>query len=98
MCEFIPVNTERLTLFQLPTCAPDPNPTDGVCSLFKRDIGNLTTADLVQITRAVKSEPKILPYRPEAIDGCLAATDPEPTWTWTGERRVGVPEMRVVEA
>lgn len=43
-------------------------------SLVERDIGNLAAADLGQVTRAVKRKLKMLRYRPEAIDGCLACT------------------------
>ncbi|MFF4331383.1 transposase [Streptomyces sp. NPDC001591] len=46
MREFIDANAEWLTVFQLPTYAPDLNPTEGVWSLVKRDIGNLAAADL----------------------------------------------------
>ncbi|MGW3561218.1 DUF4394 domain-containing protein, partial [Streptomyces sp. NPDC000963] len=53
----------------------DLNPTEGVWSLVKRDIGNLAAVDLGQITRAVKRKLKKLQYRPEVIDGCLAGTD-----------------------
>ncbi|MFF1278833.1 transposase [Streptomyces marokkonensis] len=74
MREFVDANAEWLTVFQLPTYAPDLNPTEGVWSLVKRDIGNLAAADLGQITRAVKRN-LLLQYRPEAIDGCLAGTD-----------------------
>ncbi|MFF3581614.1 hypothetical protein [Streptomyces mirabilis] len=45
---------------------------DDVCA--KRDMGNLAAADLGQITRAVKRKLKMLQYRPEVIDGCLAGT------------------------
>ncbi|WP_329056515.1 hypothetical protein OG511_02515 [Streptomyces sp. NBC_01453] len=38
-------------------------------------VGNLAAADLSQITRAVKRKLKMLQYRPEVIDGCLAGTD-----------------------
>ncbi|MEU1789178.1 hypothetical protein ABZ553_25580 [Streptomyces sparsogenes] len=50
------------------------NPQEGIWSLVKRDIGNLAAADLSQITRAVKRKLKMLQYRPEVIDGCLAGT------------------------
>lgn len=70
----IGANAEWLTVFQLPTYAPDLNPHEGVCSLVKRDIGNLAAADLGQITRAVKRKLKMPQYRPEVIDGCLAGT------------------------
>lgn len=74
MREFIAANAEWLSVFQLPTYAPDLNPQEGVWSLVKRDIGNLTAADLGQITRAVKRKLKMLQYRTEVIDGCLAGT------------------------
>ncbi|MFI5806653.1 transposase [Streptomyces sp. NPDC051561] len=75
MREFINANAQWLTVFRLPAYAPDRNPTEGVWSLVKRDVGNLAAADLSQITRAVKRKLKMLQYRPEVIDGCLAGTD-----------------------
>ncbi|MEU1182865.1 transposase [Streptomyces sp. NPDC005820] len=72
--ELIETNADWLTVFQLPTYAPDLNPQEGIWSLVKRDIGNLAAADLSQITRAVKRKLKMLQYRPEVIDGCLAGT------------------------
>ncbi|MFF1746766.1 transposase [Streptomyces mirabilis] len=72
--EFIAANADWLTVFQLPTHAPDLNPQEGVWSLVKRDLGNLAAADLSQITRAVKRKLKMLPYRPHVIDGCLTGT------------------------
>jgi len=74
MREFIAANAEWLTVFQLPTYAPDLNPTEGIWSLVKRDIGNLAAADLGQITRAVKRRLKQIQYHPELVDGCLAET------------------------
>ncbi|MFC4463807.1 transposase [Streptomyces xiangluensis] len=71
---FIEANSDWLTVLQLPTYAPDLNPQEGVWSLVKRDIGNLAAADLSQITRAVKRKLKMLQYRPEVINGCLAGT------------------------
>ena len=75
MREFIDANAEWLTVFQLPTYAPDLNPNEGVWSLVKRDIGNLAAADLGQITRAVKRKLKMIQYRPELVDSFLATTD-----------------------
>ncbi|MER7585214.1 transposase [Kitasatospora sp. NPDC097691] len=74
MREFIAANADWLTVFQLPTYAPDLNPTEGVWSLVKRDIGNLAAADLDQITRAVKRRLKRIQYRPDLVDGCLLGT------------------------
>jgi transposase len=72
---FFEANAHWLTVFQLPTYAPDLNPQEGVWSLVKRDIGNLAAANLDQLTRAVKRKLKMIQYRPQLIDGCLTGTD-----------------------
>ncbi|MFF7674026.1 transposase [Actinacidiphila glaucinigra] len=69
MREFIAASTEGLTVFQLPTYAPDLNPQEGIWSLVKRDIGSLA-----QITKAVKRRLKKIQYRSDLVDGCLAGT------------------------
>lgn len=74
MREFIAENTRWLTVFQLPSYAPDLNPQEGIWSLVKRDIGNLAAADLGQITRSVKRRLKQIQYHPDLVDGCLAGT------------------------
>ncbi|MFE9938249.1 transposase [Streptomyces hirsutus] len=74
MREFIEKNADRLTVFQLPTYAPDLNPQEGIWSLVKREIGNLAAAGLSQVTRAVKRRLKQIQYRPDVVDGCLAGT------------------------
>jgi len=45
MKDFIAANADWLTVFQLPTYAPDLNPQEGIWSLVKRDIGNLAAAE-----------------------------------------------------
>ncbi|MFJ9467741.1 transposase [Streptomyces caniferus] len=72
--ESIEANAAWLTVFQLPTYAPDLNPQGGIWSLVKRDIGNLAAADLGHLTRDVKHRLKQIQYRPDLVDGCLAAT------------------------
>lgn len=72
--EFIAANADWLTVFQLPTYAPDLNPQEGVWSLVKRDLGNLAAAGLGEIAQAVKRKLKMLQYRPRVIDGCRAGT------------------------
>lgn len=47
---------------------------EGIWSLVKREIGNLTAAELTQITRAVKRRLKRIQYPPELVDGCLTTT------------------------
>ena len=74
MREFIEANAEWLTVFQLPTYAPDLNPQGGIWSVVKQDIGNLAAADLGQNTRAVKHRLKKVQYRPDLVDGCLTGT------------------------
>ncbi|MFI9568837.1 transposase [Streptomyces rishiriensis] len=74
MREFIAANAEWLTVFQLPAYASDLNPTEGIWSLVKRDLGNLAAADLGEITRAVKHRLKKIQYRRDLVDGCLVGT------------------------
>ncbi|MEW2426202.1 transposase [Streptomyces nigra] len=74
MKEFIAANAEWLTVFQLPSYAADLNPTESIWALVKRDLGNLAAADLGEITRAVKHRLKGIQYRPDLVDGCIAAT------------------------
>ncbi|MBB4981470.1 transposase [Streptomyces sp. SFB5A] len=71
MRESIDRNAAWLTVFQLPTYAPDLNPQEGIWSLVKREVGNLAAADLSQITKSVKRRLKQIQYRPDLIDGCL---------------------------
>ncbi|MER5664016.1 helix-turn-helix domain-containing protein [Streptomyces mirabilis] len=74
MKEFIVANAEWLTVFRLPAYAPDVNPTEGIRAPVERDLGNLAAADLGEITRAVKRRLKGIRYRPDLVDGCIAAT------------------------
>ena len=74
MRAYIETNSDWLTVYQLPTYAPDLNPQEGIWSLVKREIGNLAAADLSQITRAVRRKLKQIQYQPEVVDGCLAGT------------------------
>ncbi|MEV6482045.1 transposase [Streptomyces sp. NPDC051576] len=74
MQQTLEANKDWLTVFQLPSYAPDLNPQEGIWSLAKRTIGNLAAADLDQLARAVKRSLKQIQYRPHLVDGCLAAT------------------------
>ncbi|WP_371670657.1 transposase [Streptomyces sp. NBC_00289] len=67
-------NKTWLRVYQLPSYAPELNPTEGVWSLLKRSIANFVAADLNSLTRIVKRKLKKIQYRPELIDGCLAET------------------------
>jgi transposase len=74
MKKFIDANAEWLTVFRLPSYAPELNPTEGIWALVKRDLGNLAATDLGGITRAVKHRLKGIRYRPDLVGGCIAAT------------------------
>jgi transposase len=74
LADFVEENKEWLRVFQLPSYAPELNPTEGVWSLLKQSIANFVAADLTSLTRIIKRKLKKIPYRPELLDGCLAAT------------------------
>lgn len=76
MRALIEANADWLTVFQLPSYAPDLNPQEGVWSLVKQTIGNLAVANLDQLARVVKRSLKQIQYRPHLVDGCLAGTGP----------------------
>lgn len=67
--DFFEENKEWLTVFQLPSYAPELNPQEGIWSLAKRSMANLD-----HLTRIVKRKLKKIQYRPHLIDGCLAET------------------------
>ncbi|WEH20397.1 transposase [Streptomyces sp. VNUA24] len=67
--------TDWLTVFQLPSYAPDLNPAEGIWSLLNRGVlANLAAANLDHLTRVIKRGLKKIQYRPHLIDGCLTET------------------------
>jgi transposase len=72
--KLIDANATWLTMFQLPTYAPDLNPQDGIWALVKRDVGSLPHPTWAEITRVVKGRLKQIQYRPDLVDSCLADT------------------------
>jgi hypothetical protein len=72
--EFIADNEQWLRVFQLPSYAPDLNPTEGVWSLLKRSVANLAATNLDHLVRVVKRKLKKIQYRPHLLEGCLAET------------------------
>ncbi|MCK7626563.1 transposase [Streptomyces sp. RS10V-4] len=71
MREFIAANSEWLTVFQLPSYAPDLNPQEGIWAL--RGIGNLAVVNVDHLAKAVKRRLKKIQYRPHLIDSCLTS-------------------------
>ncbi|MFE7268478.1 transposase [Streptomyces sp. NPDC057592] len=63
-----------LTVYQLPSYAPELNPVEGVWSLLKRSLANLTKQNIDQLTVTVKARLKRMQYRPGLIDGLVAKT------------------------
>ncbi|MFJ8028583.1 transposase [Streptomyces sp. NPDC096311] len=63
-----------LTVYQLPTYAPELNPVEGVWSHLKRSLANLTKHSLDQLTALVKTRLKRMQYRPGLIDGLITKT------------------------
>ncbi|XVQ83656.1 transposase [Microbispora siamensis] len=75
MKTFAAEHADWLTIVQLPTYAPELNPTEGIWSLLKRGaLANLAAADLPHLVRVIKRALKKIQYRPHLIDGCLPPT------------------------
>ncbi|WP_420824026.1 MULTISPECIES: IS630 family transposase [Streptomyces] len=71
---FFMENEEWLTVFQLPSYAPELNPQEGIWSLVKRGLADFAAANLDHLSRIMKRKLKKIQYRPELIDGCLTET------------------------
>ncbi|MEU1202828.1 transposase [Streptomyces sp. NPDC005813] len=64
-----------LTIIQLPTCAPDLNPFEGIWSVLRRSATVIVVfADRDDLVRAVRSGMRRIQRRPHLIDGCLTGT------------------------
>ncbi|MFF2820452.1 hypothetical protein ACFVT9_33610 [Kitasatospora cineracea] len=64
-----------LTVYQLPPCASDLNPVEGVWPLLQRgSMSDVAFADPDYLVRTVRRGLRKIQYRPQLIDGCLAVT------------------------
>src|SRR4029077_19329867 len=61
-----------LTVFQLPSYAPELNPVEPVWSNLKRSLANLVKQDIGQLTALVKTRLRRMQYRPSLLEGFLA--------------------------
>ncbi|MEU6010856.1 transposase [Streptomyces sp. NPDC047453] len=74
-----------LTIFQLPSYAPDLNPVEGIWSLLRRGpMANTAFTDPDHLIRILRRGLTHIQHRPRLIDGCLtetglAITTPTPT-------------------
>ncbi|WP_413759278.1 transposase [Streptomyces sp. MMBL 11-3] len=74
MRQFI-TRQDWLTVYQLPSCAPDLNPVEGIWSLLRR--GRLSSTAFTppeHLIQTVRHGMRTIQYRPHLIDGCLAGT------------------------
>ncbi|MFB7609968.1 transposase [Streptomyces gardneri] len=64
-----------LTVFQLPSCAPDLNPGEGLWSPLRRGpTANTAFTNPDHLTRTLRRGLRHIQLRPVLIDGCLAGT------------------------
>ena len=63
-----------LTVFQLPTYAPDLNPDEGVWAHLKKTLGNLAPCTIDQLATLIRARLKRMQYRPALLDGFIAET------------------------
>ncbi|WP_267888828.1 transposase [Streptomyces sp. NRRL F-5755] len=64
-----------LTAYQLPTHAPDLNPAEGTWPVLRRTtLANRAFADPHELITAARRCLRQLPYRSDALDGCLRGT------------------------
>jgi putative transposase len=63
-----------LTVFQLPSYAPELNPVEPVWSVLKRSLANLVKQDIGQLTVLVKTRLRRMQYRPGLLGGFMAKT------------------------
>lgn len=71
-----------LTVVQLPSYAPELNPTEGVWSHLKRGLGNLAACGIDHLAAIVRTRLKSMQYQPGLLDAFIAETglvlQPEP--------------------
>jgi transposase len=63
-----------LTVFYLPTYAPELNPVETVWSHLKRGVGNLAACTLDQLAVIIRTRLKQMQYRPGLLDAFVTHT------------------------
>ncbi|WP_225891482.1 transposase [Streptomyces dioscori] len=75
MRQFI-ARQEWLTVYQLPSYAPDLNPVEGIRSLLRRSwLSNTAFTTLGHLIQTIRHGMKKIQYRPHLIEGSLASTE-----------------------
>ncbi|MFD4144711.1 transposase [Streptomyces sp. NPDC058572] len=68
---------DRLTIYHLPTYAPDLNPVEGIWSLLRRGwLSNIAFTTPEHLVQRVRRRLRHIQYRSDLKDGCLAKTGP----------------------
>ncbi|WP_435862528.1 IS630 family transposase [Streptomyces phaeochromogenes] len=74
MRQFI-ARQDWLTVYQLPSYAPDLNPVEGIWSLLRRGwLSNTAFTTPEHLSQTIRHGMRKIQYRPHLIDGCLAGT------------------------
>ena len=63
-----------LTVFPLPTYAPDLNPAEGVWAHLKKTLANLASCTTGQLAAKTRTRLKKMQYRPDLLDGFITET------------------------
>jgi putative transposase len=63
-----------LTVFYLPSYAPELNPVETVWSHLKRSLGNLAACTLDELADVIRTRLRRMQYRPDLLDAFMAHT------------------------
>ncbi len=64
-----------LTVYQLPSYAPDLNPVEGIWSLLRRSwLSNTAFTTPEHLIQTIRRGLRAIQHHPDLIDGCLAGT------------------------
>ena len=74
MQKFIDEHADWLTVFHLPTYAPDLNPAESIWSMLKAGLTNFAATNANHLVRTVKRQLKMIQYRESLVNGCLTQT------------------------
>ena len=71
--EFVDAH-DWITVFHLPSYAPEFNPVEGVWATVKRGLGNFATRTIDQPAATIKRLLKQIQYRPDLINSYITGT------------------------
>lgn len=74
MRAFVDAHSDWLSVYTLPSYAPEINPVEGVWAHLKSSVGNLAACGLDPLAALLKTRLKRLQYRPTCLTGFLAET------------------------